>query len=212
MPKSVRIASGQTHSELANDGCVSTDRAAQLATNVARTVDPYAVVSAATVRRYARTGVIEPTSFGNGRGHFARYDLRDVAGLGTIALARAQGASLQCLRKVQPRLRALGKEWSNSHLLVFRRGKGKTDVLLAETPEEGRTLLRSLLEVPDQVVIAQVALHNVSDELRTSFAMALRLPPAKRGRVLGKSYPQSQTPEIASTSRASRNQRAARSG
>ena len=173
---------------LDGDGCVSTNRAAQLATNIARTIDPDAVGQPYTVRRYARTGVIQPTSFGKGQGHFARYDLRDVASLGTISLARAQGASLQCLRKVQPKLRALGKDWASAQLFVYRLGQNGTDVLLAETPEEGRVLLRSLLDVPGQIVMAQVALQNVSEELKTSFAAALRLKPVQRGRVAGKTH------------------------
>jgi len=164
----------QSNAELRDDGCVSTIRAAQIAG-----------IKPATLRHWLRTQLLEATRHSEGRGVFARFDLTDIHAAWAVAQLRKQGVSLQACRLVQAKLRAMDKDFANARLLGFNRGNRRTDVLIAETPEEGRGILKSLLEVPGQVVIADIALSGVSAKLRRRFDTALQLPAVKRGRPLG---------------------------
>jgi len=160
---------GQTWEETNADGCQWTDRVAK---NLG--------IKPQTIRYWGNRGVIEPTRFGEGRGNYARYDIRDTAAIAAVAELRRQGVSLQAVRKVQPKLREMGKTWTSARLLGFRRDRF-TDVLIAESTRAGQGLLRSLLESPGQTVIADVALSDKTTEIRRKFEIALQLPAAKRG-------------------------------
>ena len=161
----------QTNRELAGDGCISTAYAAKLVG-----------MPAVTIRYQVRTGLVEPTRHGEGKGTFQRWNIRDVTALYAIRELREQGISLQACRKVQRILRALGKDFASATLVGFSNPEGGTDVLIVDDGRKKRGVLLSLLAIPGQVVMTEIALSGVSKVLARKFRNALSIPTAKRGR------------------------------
>lgn len=109
-----------------------------------------------TLDYWYRTGVAAPAvDLGMGRSRGKRYSFVEVTGIRCIQNLRAQGVSLQRVRRVVDQLRKLSGEGNSlellsaARLLVLDDG---SEVALAETPER----LLSLLEAPGQGVFRPV--------------------------------------------------------
>jgi DNA-binding transcriptional MerR regulator len=97
-----------------------------------------------TLDHWARTGLVTPSiSEARGAGRSRLYSLDDLVALRVARELREKGISIQSLRKVIKKLRAIGLEnpLAGAHLLVI----GK-DVAIVKSPSE----IESILSTPGQ--------------------------------------------------------------
>jgi len=165
---------GRAADQASLEGCVSTAHAARVIG-----------MKAATLRYWITQGLFKVRRSGMGTGNFSLMTLQDVAAAHAVNELRSQGVSLQACRLVQEAIAGMGESFSSARLLGYRDATGQTDVLVARTHAEGRRNLESIMALPGQFVMSEVALIDVSKELRKKFNAVLALPPLKRGRKPG---------------------------
>lgn len=118
-----------------------------------------------TLKYWASTKVAIPSvDKGAGQGKARRWSFTDLLGLRVVASLRDQGVSLQRVRKILPKLKALTRKDSNlaalagSRLAVLPDG----DVAIRRSSEE----LISLLNSPSQQLMAPIMIMDLDAALR----------------------------------------------